>query len=141
MILPVLTATKVHGFVTSLTAAIIAMTLIPLGVAFLGPLGLAFLAAGLGCAAMSAAAFLLGRRRDIKQEAERTAQDSAVVLDADLRLGSRVGAHHPLRLSVHLAGSRHTRTLYVLPNYTYAPGSLIRVAFAPGNPANFLPLE
>lgn len=143
MILPVLTSTKVHGFVTSLTAAILGVTLIPLGVAFLSmsALGPAFLGAGMACAAISVAAFALGRARDSRLDAARTAQESATVLEAEMRWHSRVGAHHPLRLSVHLAGRRHTRTLYVLPNYTYEPGSRIRVAFAPSDPGNFLPLE
>jgi hypothetical protein len=141
MILPVLTSTKVHGFVTALTAAILALTFIPLGLAFPGPLAFAFLVAGLGCAAVSVVAFVLCRTRDARLDAARTAQESATVLEADMRWTSRVGAHHPLRLSVHLAGRRHTRTLYVLPSYTYEPGSRIRVAFAPSNPANFLPLE
>jgi hypothetical protein len=143
MILPVLTSTKVHGVVTSLTAAILGVTFIPLGFAFLsfGPLGPAFLGAGIACAGLAVAAYVLGRARDARLDAARTAQDSATVLDAELRGHSRVGAHHPLRLSVHLAGERRTRTLYVLPSYTYEPGSRIRVAFAPSNPANFLPLE
>jgi hypothetical protein len=143
MILPVLTSTKVHGLVTSLTAAILGVTFIPLGLAFLsfGTLGPAFLAAGIACAGLSVGAFLLGRARDAKLDAARTARDSATVLEADHRRHTRVGAHHPLRLSVHLAGEPRTRTLYVLPNYSYEPGSRIRVAFAPGNPSNFLPME
>lgn len=145
MTLPILTGTAVRGFVGALVAAILASTFLPLGVVFfaVGPtgLGLAFLTAGACCAAAAPLVGFLARRQTQRELDARTERTTAVVLEATLREHSRIGARHPLRLAVSIAGARVARTVYVLPHADYAPGRSIQVAFAPGNPANFLPLE
>lgn len=141
---PIRTGPAIRGFVGALVAAILAITFVPLGLTFVlvgfTPPGVAFLGAGALCAAAAPALALTGRRDAAREEAARTGRGAAVVPDARLRTHSRIGAHHPLRLAVSIGGTRAARTLYVLPSVDFRPGSAIEVAFAPGDPDNFLPL-
>jgi hypothetical protein len=145
MTLPILTGASIRGFVGALVGGSLASTFVSLGVVFMavGPtaLGVSFLGVGALSAAAALLAVLTGRRDAAREDAARTARTSAVVLGAEPRWHSRIGAHHPLRLAVQIGGTRAIRTLYVLPTCAYAAGSSIQVAFAPSNPDNFLPLE
>lgn len=145
MTLPILTGASIRGFVGALVGGILASTFLSLGFTFIavGPtaLGISFLGVGALSAAGALLAVLTGRRDAAREDAARTARARATVLDARMRWHSRVGAHHPLRLAVSIAGTRVARTVFVLPTYSYRPGEQIQVAFAPGDPGNFLPLE
>lgn len=145
MILPILTGASIRGFVGALVGGVLAVTFLPLGltfvfVGFTAP-GVVFAAIGALCAAAAPLLAFTGRRDAAREAAARTGRAAAVVLEARLREHSRVGARHPLRLAVSIAGTRAMRTLYVLPSVDFTPGHSIQVAYAPENPDNFLPLE
>jgi hypothetical protein len=149
---PAITGTAVRGVVAALVAGILAVTFLPLGIAFailgaagseeaFAPLGLSFVVAG---AALGLVAWLsrrAGKRREAAETAARISRGTAQVLEARLNPYSRVGTRNPMKLAVQLAGARVERTLYVAPTTAYEPGRSIQVAFAPNDPSNFVPLE
>ena len=104
------------------------------------PLGGVFLAAGLLSAALALLGVRRGRRRAAAERAARTAQATVVVVEARLRLGSRVGALHPLRLVVRWAdGGDAARTLWVPATTEVRPGQRMHVRHAPADRGNFAP--
>jgi hypothetical protein len=139
------------GFVLTLVMGISAVTFLPLGIVFT-ILGLADtgdfpLAIGLGCLAVGAidagiALFMFGsgRARTRREEAARISQGTARVIKAKHNWNSRVGARHPLSLTVELAGAQPTRALLVPSHVDWQPGETISVSYAPDDPANFVPV-
>jgi membrane protein implicated in regulation of membrane protease activity len=149
---PVITDTAVKGFVVALVSGILAVTFLPMGIAFaiigfvgepaaFKPLGLIFAAVGVVLALVAVVFRKRGREADEHEREARISRGTAEVLEAKLNPYSRVGTRNPMKLALLLAGSRDERTVYVPPTYAYEPGKHIEVAFAPDNPANFLPLE
>jgi hypothetical protein len=149
---PVITDTAVRGMVVALVTGILAVTFLPLGIAFaiigfvgepaaFRPLGLIFIGAGILFAVVALLARNRGRRRDDLEREARTSRASAEVLEARPNVYSRVGTRQPVKLAVSLAGGRHSRTVYAPPSFVYEPGKQIQVAYAPDDPRNFLPLE
>jgi hypothetical protein len=152
------TGTRVRGFVIGLVGGILASVGLTIGVVFLvagsgdsadaatlGDVGVAALAAGFASLVLAVAGAWHGRRRTRAEAAARTDRATAVVTAASLRLHSRVGNRHPLRLTVRFRAGlgtdeERTRTLYVHPTTQVQVGQLIEVSFAPGEPANFVPL-
>ena len=136
----------------TLVTGILAVTLLPLGVVFtiLGladagtmtpALGLALLAAGVLLAGIAGYSFTTSRARTRREEAARVSQGAAVVVEAKHNWNSQIGARHPLKLTVELAGGRHTRALHVPSHVDFKPGERIEVAYAPDDPANFVPVS
>lgn len=149
------TDTEVRGFVLGLVFGILAGVGVALGAVFLviglavdagspnevmKPIGGAFLAAGLLCAALAFLGARRGRRRTAAERAARVSSATVVIVEARLRLGSRVGALHPLRLAVRYAdGTDATRTLYVPPTTEAHAGQRLAVRHDPSDPRNFVP--
>ena len=128
------------NFLVGLVCGITAVTFIPLGIVFsivFGTLGLVFLAVGLADAAV--AAVLLSRGRD-KGEAARISHGTAQVVSAKHQWGTQVGARHPVKLTVDFAGGQYTRSLLIPGHLDWKPGEPVQVRFAPGDPANFVPI-
>jgi hypothetical protein len=146
----ILTDTAVRGVVVSLVCGILAVTFVPLGIVFtiLGQttdqpftfIGLPFLGVGLLLCVVAFVARRRGRRRDAAEAAARISHGVAEIVEAVPNPYSRVGARYPMRLAVALAGGKYRRTLYVPFTCSWRPGDRIEVAYAPDNPANFVPV-
>ncbi len=145
------TDTAVRGFVVTLVTGILAVTFLPLGIAFaiIGfvsepeafvPLGLIFAGVGVVFAVVALLWHGRGKRRDADEAAARTSRTTAQVVEASLSPYSRVGALSPMKLAIDLAGGRRTRTVYVLPTTNWQAGEAIDVAYAPMDPDNFVPV-
>jgi len=133
-----------RGFVPTLVGGILAVTFIPLGIVFsivFGALGFIFLAVGLVLATASGIAFARGRAHAAREEAARVSHGTATVVEAKHNYNSQIGVRHPLKLTVDLAGGRHTRSLLVVSHIDFKPGETVEVAYAPDDPANFLPVS
>ena len=131
------------NFVLGLVSGITAVTFIALGVVFsivFGTLGLVFLAVGVLDAIVAAVVFGRGRRGGAREEAARISYGTAQVVEAKHSYGTQVGARHPVKLTVSLAGGQHTRTLLVPSHIDWKPGAPVDVRFAPDDPANFVPV-
>ena len=145
------TDTAVRGFVVTLVTGILAVTFLPLGIAFavIGAvsepeaffvLGIVFAFVGIDMAVIALWWRGRTRARDAAETAARTSQTSARVLEAVGNPYSRVGSLSPVKLAVELAGGRHARTVYVPPTTNWQPGMAIDVAYAPMDPDNFVPV-
>ena len=132
-----------RGFVPGLVSGILAVTFIPLGIVFSilqGTVGFVFLAVGLALAAIALVVFQSSRTRSARETAARVSQGSARVVEARHNYNSQIGVRHPVKLTVELAGGRHTRSLLVPSHVDWKPGEQIPVAYAPDDPANFVPV-
>jgi hypothetical protein len=137
------TSTEIRGVVVSLVGGILAVTFIPLGIAFAfmePPLGFAFVGAGVVSALVALLTFRAGRARQGREEAARVSRGTAQVVEARHNYNSRVGVRHPVKLSVELAGARRSRQLYVPSHLDWKPGEPIEIAYAPEDPDNFVPV-
>jgi hypothetical protein len=142
------------AFVPRIVAFILAIVGVSLGTAFLvvglvgstadadafKVLGAAALTVGALCGV--AAVVLRGRARRLvaAEDAARVSRGAATVVEAKLQEHSRIGARHPLRLRVRLAGVERARTFWALPYALPRAGDAIEVAFDPADPGNFLPV-
>ena len=145
------TDTSVRGFVVTLVTGILAVTFLPLGIAFaiIGAvsepeaffvLGLIFAFVGIDLAIVAVVFRGRAKRRDAEEAAARTSRTSAQVVEASLNPYSRVGTLNPMKLAVDLAGGRRARTVYVPPTTNCQAGMSIEVAYAPMDPDNFVPV-
>ena len=142
------TSTAIRGFVITLASGILAATFIPLGIVFTIlagdefpiALGLALLGVGLLSAVEALVFHRWGRRRTAAEAAARVSSARAQVITADHNWNSRVGARHPVKLTIDFGGRQHTRTLYVPSHLDWAPGEWIEVDYAHEDPANFIPV-
>jgi hypothetical protein len=146
------TDTAVKGFVVTLVTGILAVTFLPLGIAFaiigfvaepsaFKPLGLIFVGVGVVLVLLAMASRRRARRRDAAEESARTSRTQARVVEASLNPYSRVGSLNPMKLTVELAGGRRARTVYVPTVTNWQPGTDIDVAYAPLDPDNFVPVQ
>jgi hypothetical protein len=145
------TDTAVRRFVVTLVTGILAVTFLPLGIAFaiIGAvsepeafflLGLIFAFVGLDLATFAIWWRAQAKRRDVEESAARTSRVSARVLAADINPYSRVGTLNPVKLEVEWGSGRRARTVYVPPTTSWQPGTAIDVAYAPADPDNFVPV-
>lgn len=144
---------SVRGFVVVLVAAILGLVFTALGLTFtvlgavgdgsgdaFASIGPVLLAIGLVNAALAGLYRVARRRAEQERAAARTERATATVVASSLNGGVRVAGRHPLTLTVDLLGRHVTGRALVYPHQTPEPGTPIDVAFAPGDPANFVPV-
>lgn len=153
---PPLPLASVRGFVVVLVAAILGLVFTLLGATFtilgavldsdaseaFGFIGPVLLAIGLVNAALAGLYRTARRRTEEERAAARTARTTATVVTSRLSGGVRVNGRHPLSLTVELAGhaGRVQGRALVFPHQAPAPGTQLEVAYAPGDPGNFVPV-
>ncbi|MDA0178938.1 hypothetical protein OJ997_01430 [Solirubrobacter phytolaccae] len=131
------------NFILGLVSGIMAVTFIGLGIVFsftFGTLGIALLAFGVLDAIVALVVFSRARATGAREAVARISHTTARVVEAAHSWGTNIGNRHPVKLTVDLAGGRHTRTLLVPSHIDWKAGEPVDVKFAPDDPANFLPV-
>jgi hypothetical protein len=149
------TRVATRGFVVRLVAVILAVTFLPLGVAFLViglagggdsfvPVGAALAAVGLLLVLAWALLSARARKALEREEAARSARATATVEEVRLHPYVRIGTLITVTLTVAFAPSGSTRSfsrrLHLSPLARIEAGQAIEVAYDREDPANFMPV-